>query len=236
MTTSTTRKTRKRLIEYLPAIYQDPGLPQQPNILPRLLLAFDRLLLEGEWAEQDFAAIEEGLGIEHPPLEREVAHLHLLFDPRHSPKEFLPWLAGWAALAFQPELSEARRRKLLSQIISLYRIRGTRTYLEDVLSICLHASAAVIDTEAPMFQVGLHSTVDVDTFLGGGPAHYFRVRLVAPGMNESQLETEIALAAKIIDLAKPAHTYYELEVVSASMQLGVHATIGVDTIVGPPGA
>jgi hypothetical protein len=36
----------------------------------------------------------------------------------------------------------------------------------------------------------------------------------------------------IIDREKPAHTYYRLEVVMPFMQIGVHSTLGKDTVVG----
>ena len=238
---------RKRLIDYLPAIYRGPE-PESGEFLARLLIPFDRLLLDNTWSPQEPDAYAAELArrdrtgkrdLAHlhllfdAPLEREVGHLHRLFDANETPEEFLPWLAGWAALSFQPQLSSVKRRKLLSRIIALYRIRGTRRYLQEILVICLNATPAVLDPEMPMMQIGVHSTVAVDTYLGGGAPHFFQVRLVAPEMTAQQLEEEIGLATSIIELAKPAHTYYELDVVSATMQLGVHSTIALDTILGP---
>jgi hypothetical protein len=37
----------------------------------------------------------------------------------------------------------------------------------------------------------------------------------------------------ILDMEKPAHTYYALEVETPTLQLGVHSTISVDTLLGP---
>ena len=36
----------------------------------------------------------------------------------------------------------------------------------------------------------------------------------------------------IIDMEKPAHTFYVLDVVTPIFQIGVHSTIGVDTLLG----
>jgi phage tail-like protein len=229
----TKKRQKKRLIEYLPAIYQEPESQRALDFLTNLLIPFDRLLLEGNWAKEDAKTEAAGHKIEDSPLEQKIADLHLLFDPQETPKEFLSWLGSWAALSFQPELSYAKRRKLLSQIISLYQIRGTRRYLEQILAICLNAIPSVIDAAMPMLQVGVHSTVSVDTYLSGGPPHFFKVRLLAPKLKASEIEAEVRLATSIIELGKPAHTLYELDVVSPIMQLGVHSTIGVDTILGP---
>ena len=40
------------------------------------------------------------------------------------------------------------------------------------------------------------------------------------------------IARALIDLEKPAHTFYELIPVFPSMQIGRHSTVGVDTLLG----
>ena len=40
------------------------------------------------------------------------------------------------------------------------------------------------------------------------------------------------IVTAIIDMEKPAHARYELEVVTPVLQIGVHSTIGVDTLLG----
>ena len=81
-------------------------------------------------------------------------------------------------------------------------------------------------------QVGVHSTTDSDTYLGGGPPYFFKVTLLAPLLNAREVETQIQIARAMIELAKPAHTSYELYVVSLKLQLGVHSTVGEDTVLG----
>lgn len=60
---------------------------------------------------------------------REIDAFGRLLDPRGTPKEFIPWLASWLALALDwpwPEHErEGRQRALLEQAPDLYRIRGT---------------------------------------------------------------------------------------------------------------
>ena len=42
---------KKHLVEYLPAIYQDTDPPEAGQFLARFLLAYERLLLDGDWKE-----------------------------------------------------------------------------------------------------------------------------------------------------------------------------------------
>jgi len=74
--------------------------------------------------------------------------------------------------------------------------------------------------------------VGMDTSLGGAPPHFFRVQLIAPKLSAPELEVQSRLAVSLIELSKPAHTDYELEIVSRQMQVGVYSTVGLDTILG----
>lgn len=226
-------------MEYLPAIYQEVDAAHPKTFLGQLLLAFEKVLLgiEEEKAPTKLAMIEpsdQAIAIEG--LAEEIARLHRLFDPLATPDEFLPWLAGWAALTLRSELSNSRKRKLLAHIISLYRIRGTRKYLEELLTLCVDAVATVADTELPALQVGVHSTTDSDTYIGGGAPYFFRVTLVAPLLGPREVQAQVKIAHAIVELAKPAHTIYELDVISPKLQLGISSTVGEDTVLGAPAA
>lgn len=229
---STTSKPH--LMEYLPSIYHEADAAHPKTFLGQLLLAFERVLL-GLQEEQTQRQVVVG-EVETDPgvlgLGEEIERLHQLFDPRETPEEFLPWLAGWAALTLRPELSSKRKRKLLAHIILLYRIRGTRKYLEELLMLCVDAVVTVSDTEMPALRVGVHSTVDSDTYLGGGAPYFFRVTLLAPQLSAREVQAQIQIAHAIIELSKPAHTSYELDVVSPKLQLGLHSTVGEDTVLG----
>lgn len=229
-------KTPKpHLAEYLPAIYQEAEASHPKTFLGQFLLAFEKVLLglEEETAAARHAVAEDakaGAGIEG--LGEKIARLYELFDPGETPEDFLPWLASWAALSLRSDLSVTRKRKLLARIIPLYRFRGTRKYLEELLMLCVDAVVMVNDREMPEMQVGVHSTTDSDTYLGGGAPYFFKVTLLAPLMNARDVETQIQIARAMIELAKPAHTSYELDVVSPKLQLGVHSTVGEDTVLG----
>ena len=239
-------KMRKpHLIEYLPAIYQDADPSHPTAFLGQFLLAFEHVLLgfeaevknevkaEAVSEAKDQAKNEAKADVTRiKGLGKTIAELHKIFDPRETPEEFLPWLAGWAALSLRSDMSLARKRRLLANIIPLYRIRGTRKYLEELLALCLDVVVAISDIDVPELQIGKHSTIGSDTYIDGGPPFFFRVMMIAHGMSKSELEAQRQIANDVIELAKPAHTYYQIDIVSPNLQLGIHSTVGVDTVLG----
>jgi phage tail-like protein len=230
----------KRLLAYLPAIYRERYEQESEatptNYLASFLRAFEHLLF-GETVErtgeQDEVLLQR-LVWDNPEagLEEKIVELPSLLDPLLTSEDFLPWLASWAALDFHPAISMARKRRLLSEIVPLYRIRGTRLYMERILSLCVDATVLVSDTEVSGFVVGSLSVVGSSTYIGGAPPHFFLVRLAAPKLSQADSEIQLDIARKVIDLAKPAHTLYELLLVSPQMEVGRHSTVGLDTVLG----
>ncbi len=222
---------KSQLLEYLPAIYQEADDSGRRPFLNYFLLAFEKISLgreDGIFPEEADSRREAEATFQG--LEEEIASLHLLFDPDETPEDFLTWLGSWAALSLRAGLSLLRRRRLVANIIPLYRIRGTKKYVEDLLRLHLDAASSVSDAQLPQLQVALHSTIGKDTYLGGGPPHFFRVTLVFPKEDPLEVAVQSQIARSVVDLAKPAHTYYELDVMSPRMQVGVHSTVGFDTI------
>lgn len=177
----------QRLPAYLPAIYrEDPFLGQY-------LWAFEQVLLG---------------------LEQEVGDLAKVFDPMEAREEFLPWLSSWVAFTLRSDLETSQQRAFLARIIPLYRRRGTKKNLQDLLSI---------------FTTGVPNIVEPDD---AGTPHHFGITLRLSGAAPEILQRQIAIAHALIDLEKPAHTTYELDLSFPTMQIGVTSHVGVDTLLG----
>jgi len=243
---------RKKMFDYLPAIYQEPewrpaakdevcpicGRDKHPkeykNHLEEFLEAFEKVLLGFD----ELGDLEDLTG-----LGQKIERLFELFEPgpeRHpgqhpprTPARFLPWLAGFAALTLPAGISENRQRELIARIIDLYHIRGTKKYLQELLDLCLKVGSAVSEEEIPPMQLGVRSTIGEDTYVGGGPPHFFKVDLHTRDLDASGVEAQRQIAHEVIELAKPAHTTYELTFTSPSMQIGVNSKIGLDTVLSP---
>lgn len=217
-----------RLLEYLPGVFQEDLQGQASPFLGRFLLAFEKLLLGlGDPAE--------------PGLEEVIARLYRFFDPgadltaedERAPPDFLPWLAGWLALTLREDLAPDRQRYLIANACRLYQMRGTKQGVEEFVRIYTLLGVN-IDEQNTAFQVGRHSTVGVDSFVGGGAPFFFRVRVFSPTPNPETLRRTKEVAQAIVDLQKPAHTYYLLNVEAPAFQVGIHSTVGIDTLVTTP--
>lgn len=251
------------LMEYLPVIFQEGSTPEQSNFLGRFLLAFERILLGlGEVsAEVPEPGIEEMIGggaIADPdqlleansggkqPLagiqryfesgvRRQNDQFQLLDPLESTPSEFLPWLASWVAFSLRQDWNDLEKRQFISQIVPLYRQRGTKKGLENLLRAYTGLpgrNVEILEFAQPM-QVE-NTFVGVNTVVGGGAPYYFLVKMSLPAPDpEAKLRQE-QIARAIIDQEKPAHTYYDLRTEVPTMQIGVRSTIGVDTLLGKP--
>jgi phage tail-like protein len=219
------------LLEYLPAIYQeeiDQETGQPDAFLGQFLLAFERVLIG-----------EDGPSPEYQSLEAMIANIATLFDPQQTPDEFLPWLASWTAFSMRADLDFDQQRDFLSKIIQLYSWRGTKKNMIELLAIFTKGKPKIIESGGNEFQIGFNSTIGEDAWLGGGPAHYFQVTIslteadkAAEKMDTQAIERKLKIARDLIELEKPAHTFYDLTVNYPSMQIGEQSTLGVDTLLG----
>lgn len=218
-------KTASSLLDSLPAVLQEDRSAGAPNLLGRFLLGFEQLLL--------------GLGIAaEPGLEETIARIYRYFEPgaaladgERAPREFLPWLARWVALTLREDWDELRQRDLIAKAAPLYRLRGTKRGVEEFLRIYTRLGVQIDELSTP-FQIAVHSRVGQDTILDGGAPFFFRVRVLLPSPQPEEIKAQRAVAHAIVDLQKPAHTYYSLTVETPILQIGTHSTVGVDTLLG----
>jgi len=170
-----------------------PRVPQASNPVPRprdqiFNSVYDRFL-PGLYQENDF--LQRFLSIFEDvwePLEQRQQYIHMYFDPRTCPASFLPWLASWLGLTFNPHWPEARRRRLLAQAMDLYRWRGTSYGLVRMIEVCTGLTPVISENPLEPFV--------------------FRIRIT--GASAEPVDKE--LIEELIRTHKPAHAGYILEV------------------------
>jgi hypothetical protein len=151
---------------------------------------------------------------------------------------FVQWLGSWIGLALRPDRAERWNRELLRLAGRIWRQRGTKVGVEAFLNAYLsgEAEATVRDLSNPL-QLGLVSTIGVDTIICGDLPYYFSVDLVTD-RRHSQLYHPLGLAQMVqaahgaLRQEKPAHTYYDLRLQAHTMQLGVDPEADVGARVG----
>ena len=218
--TDDTAPTRAGLLEYLPAIYHEDGF------LGQYLSAFEDILLGPPVV---------GEGDVKPGLEQKIKKIADYFDPSQTPPEFLQWLSGWVALSLRADLDEFRQREFIKNAVRLYRLRGTKRGLEEVVSVYTQLGASITETASP-FQVETpgRSRVGVDTMLEGGAPFVFRVTINLRTTDPSVLKKQRDVVTAILSMEKPAHTQLVLEVETPTMQIEDHSRVEVDTLLGEP--
>ncbi|MBC1277602.1 phage tail protein [Nostoc sp. UCD121] len=184
--------------QYLPAILQ------KDVFIAQLLLSFEKILSglnETPSQEQIITAKTQNI----PGLEEIIDNIHVYFNPQHTPKEFLPWLAGWVALSLRDDWEVEVKKAFIQQIVRLYGLRGTKAGLIEILSIYLKNS-------------GFGEKVEVFDQFDNFP-NYFQVQLTLKDRDPDKYWRQAKIAKAIIDREKPAQTFYSLKILVPTMQL-----------------
>ncbi len=105
---------RLSYLRYLPAIYQENEASR--DFLERFFSLFETYLYDNEMT-----------------ITRAVQYL----DPLGTPKDFLKWLAQFSALSIDENWPEDRIRLLIQKAVQLYKKRGTREGLTELLELIL---------------------------------------------------------------------------------------------------
>lgn len=249
-------------LQYLPAIFSQEFVSQPSPFLGRFLLAFEQVLTGPEGFVQTPGSPESATAYPQAGIETLLDDIDRLFNPltvraiveklaqlSHPPgetttaqtqrvdqleKDFLRWLAGWTALSLRADWTPEQQRQFIAQIVPLYRRRGTKENLVALLKIYAgeDSNPQVTEPTDTPFQIGVHSQVGVDTQIGGAISHYFQVSVKLPRPDFELLKRQDDIVSALVDLQKPAHTYYDLTILYETMQIGVRSTIGVDTLIG----
>jgi len=194
-----------RLLGYLPAIFQDPGdgTSSHPNFMGRLLMAFESIFLglgkstPDEWKDlKQQAGLEEILGgaFDRTSGKKLLDGIQRYFEPgpkladpdprlpddyNRAPAEFLSWLAGWVSLTLRQDWDDSRKRDFIARAVQLYRLRGTRNGVAQFVQV-FTGLPVDISQQSAGFQLGVHSTLGVDTILDSGEPFFFTVKLRLP--------------------------------------------------------
>ncbi|MCE7989159.1 MAG: hypothetical protein DYG89_49025 [Caldilinea sp. CFX5] len=154
-------------------------------------------------------------------------------------RAFLQWLAGWVGLALRPDRGERWNRELLRVAGRIWPWRGTKPGVEAFLRTYLREEVAAITIYAPAnpLQIGLVSTVGLNTVIGGSLPSFFWVNLVTNPRNSrlyhrDGLQELIQTARAALEQERPAHTDYQLRIQGHPMQIGVDYTHEVGARVG----
>ena len=185
------------LLNYLPAIYSQAPTGPGGRYAPYEDKPFFERFLTGF---QD--AME--------PTQDLLSGLSEYFDADAAPADFLPWLGTWVSLILDDNWPELKRRRLIKEAVELYRWRGTRRGLSRYLEIYTGVIPEINDKPFQGMRLGQNTRLGMETILGDVPPHTFVITLA---VNDPRAIKEQILR-DIIESEKPAHTAYELRIVT----------------------
>lgn len=170
------------LFERLPTIYRTQG---RAGYVYRLISLFGR---------------------EFDQLARTLDGLHHLLNPKETKTEFLDWLASWVALELDKNWPVDKQRKLITNMVDLYKWRGTIEGIATFVEIYTGLRPYVIEGFNAGWRIGVQSTVGVDTKLYESKAtpHCFSVIVNSQGELTDDQKQKVKA---IVELQKPAHTF-----------------------------
>lgn len=183
-----------------------------------------------------------------------------LLHPQGAPEEALAWLASFVGLTLDERWPADRRRRLLDEIVVLWRSRGTLGGLTRMIEICTDRPTYVLEhfrlrglgapilgytgDDAPSasvlgsgFRVGGVVGATEEVVLTGDAAEVFRSRAhrFSVFLAASLTDEERASVLDLIEAHKPAHTLFDVCTVDAGMRAGVGLLLGVTSVVGKTG-
>jgi len=241
---------KDKLLSLLPQILINDQEKGNKPFIKNYLRVFEAILLGDENHDTSIKGINEIISL--------LANLFHPEDPVFSPdsektydqyiavekQEFYNWLAGWMALLLE-EIEDAKDPgKVISKVIPLYRMRGTKRGIEELLNIYLSGTVVTgtgnqgnigvkITEHVPTYCVGVNSYVGemYQALVGGLPAYHFIVDLILAKPDEKLLKRKVTAVKKVLNMEKPVHTSYKLNVIVPRFCVGKQSTVGVDTLI-----
>lgn len=196
---------RTAFIDYLPQVYR--GADSVNSFLARFLSVFQSLYVDLE-DHMDLAPIR--------------------FDPAAAPPEFLCWLAQGLAVSDSFLWSGEQLRQLLRRVVRLYRWKGTRAALCEVVELYTgHRPWVVEQFEAAGCELWQRAG-DALWPLYGDDGSSFTL-LLPPGEYNAD---SCAKLLKIIEQFKPIDALCKLVILEDAITLGRHCYLGVNSRIG----
>ena len=226
---------RQTSLENLPAVYREN--PDAENFTERFLSIFD-------------AFIED--------IDRGIERYPALLDVDNVPDEVLPWLGSFLDVVMDPTWDAPRRRRILKQVPTLYRQRGTARGLRKAVRLVFDfdplvqelayernwgalGSARVQNVRLfgpsrVRFRVGRSALNAAPLYSYGRPERdpfstgAYRFRLLLPRMLRADEHQRLL---QLVESQKPAHTVAAVRTGGQGLVLGGALAVGIDTSLTP---
>lgn len=190
-------------LDYLPEIFQEDK--ESKRFLERFLAVFQSFFDD---------------------MEEDINYISNYFDPDIVPREFLEWLAGCVGIDNVKIWNEARLRKLIGNAYEIFRERGTRQGISDIVEYYTGEAPIIIEYFQYCDFMKDKEVGDILSRLYSSNPYEFNIFVrqeVVP-----DIESSLTLSG-IIEWQKPAHTEARLVVLKPNICLNSYSFLGINT-------
>ncbi|MBL0388112.1 hypothetical protein JJB07_15960 [Tumebacillus sp. ITR2] len=199
---------RTSYLQYLPAVYQQD--PQSRDFLERFLSLFGTFFDE---------------------MEEAIDHIARCFDTDAATGDLLKWLSTWMGIAVDDRWTEEQTRTLLKRAPDLYKKRGTREGIQELLEVFTGEKPILVE----FFQYkNLIEKAEVRRLmerLYGLDPYRFSVLVKPEAVPDDRSR---ALLEKLLSEERPAFTDVQLVVLEPQIHMGSHTYLGINTFLQEP--
>lgn len=197
---------KKSLITFLPDVYQE--YKKSASFLERYLEIFETM---------------------YSDINHKIENISEYLDPDSTPKEFLEWLAEWISVEDTFLWNEEQLRYLLKNALRLYKIRGTRKYLEEMIKLYTGTEPYIVENhQLSRFKNDGDISENLEK-LYGNSEYVFSVII---NMGRKISDREYQILTRIINTSKPAYMGCRLIALEPYIYIGKHSYLGINSKLG----
>lgn len=196
---------RISFVEYLPEIYQNHA--QKDSFFARFLGVFQSIYLE---------------------LEEKIDNMPKMFDPMLVNSDFLKWMTQWFSIRDSYIWSEDKLRTILKNIVRLYKIKGTRNSIIEIVYIYTGCKAKIIEQFEIINNEFFTNNKQLLQNLFGKNGYTFTIIIDEKSIEKSD---EYVALMKLINLFKPADAKCNLVSLTNNIYLDYHCYLGINSYI-----
>lgn len=149
--------------------------------------------------------------------------------PARTDLEILKWLADWFAVDNRRFWNEAQLRYLIANAARLYRIRGTRSYLEEMVRLHTGRDAYIVEHHQIAGTRELEKHSEELKRLYSSDSYEFTVLIDDEDIESANRRS---ILEWIVDMAKPAGMDCKIVVLKPYIFLDQYSYIGINSVLG----
>ncbi|NQY95136.1 MAG: hypothetical protein HRT43_13315 [Campylobacteraceae bacterium] len=158
-----------------------PSLYQENDFLKRFMFGFQK---------------------SHEDIETKIDNIANQFTPAKT--EFVEWLSSWVGVSFSKDIDENSQRKVMSDMIRLYKIRGTKQYFIDLIKHLTNVDIRIDDrAKHKVLHHNLTSNISTDYFM-----NIYIDEVISE--DKTQEEQKLSIIRRIFEIEKPINVGFNI--------------------------